>query len=191
MRVSEQRELGSEESDARRRKHPPHRRPGGGGAERRWKGSQNPRIEGHNRGGPRGGGGRLVVEAAEHGITAAITNLPRLPPPPPPPLPPPRPHPGGGVSRRPGTLPWPGWSRSHCPPGGPFLRRPRPPAHTVSVMATMPGEGAGHGGAAGLSPQLMLSVYTPAIPFVMYIIVNIICKYIEFKRMIQVHRKWT
>lgn len=153
------------------------------------------RPEDHIHGRLHEGGGRQE-EVAERGTPGAVPPVARhtrpqlLPHPlqPPPSRPSPRPRVGAlrySVAHR-----WSEWFRSHRPPGGPFPRRPRPPARTVSDTATTLGEGGGHGGAAGLSPQLMLSVYIPAIPFVMYIIVNIICKYIEFKRMNQVHKKW-
>lgn len=84
----------------------------------------------------------------------------------------------------------PGWSPSRPPTRSPFPRRPRPPPRTTSATPTVDG-GGGHGGRSPLPPQLLLSVYTSAIPFFMYIIVNNICKYIEYQRMKKVHQKGT
>lgn len=84
----------------------------------------------------------------------------------------------------------PGWLPSRPPTRSPFPRRPRPPPRTTSATPTVDG-GGGHGGRSPLPPQLLLSVYTSAIPFFMYIIVNNICKYIEYQRMKKVHQKGT
>lgn len=192
--VSERGKSRKGESEAGRQRHPTYRRRGGRGAEGCRGGSQSPlilsRTKDHTHSRLREGGVLVQNEVAGRGTpgaAAAVAGHTRQQPRPQSPPPPPRPHPCAGAPRYSVA---PRWSRSHRPPGGPFPRRPRPPAHTVSATATTLGEGGGHGGAAGLSPQLLLSVYTPAIPFVMYIIVNIICKYIEFKRMNQVHKKW-